>query len=272
MSNTNLLLYSDDDEFRKYLPSMAGIRGIGSKDQVAFSSLDDMAKAIGQRQAIDQLVIYTHGYAGGLALEDGKHWDLNDKAVVKAFANVKTKVNQIRFEGCWVGENPVAMAFFGHLLSASTVSGYTWMHVSSEATVTIPPGADDADLECFWRPFWRWVAPYPTLSIQFLGSLAHDRTITKVLQLEWYMPFENDLDLSNITPPFKLDDRTATCKKEAADRRAGRPNTGKAQDTTLVPHGYKRRSDAKERVIEEKDAATSSDPASPFEYVTVRLQ
>ena len=45
MSNTNLLLYSDDDEFRKYLPSMAGIRGIGSKDQVAFSSLDDMAKA-----------------------------------------------------------------------------------------------------------------------------------------------------------------------------------------------------------------------------------
>src|SRR4051794_12364020 len=121
MGKANLMLYSDDSTFRKYAPVIGGLWKVGVKEQKAFESLDDMAREIGKHEFIDQLVIFTHGFSGGISLEDGHDYILSDKEVTQAFAKVKTQVDHIRFEGCWVGNGPGHMRDFGRLLRAIDV-------------------------------------------------------------------------------------------------------------------------------------------------------
>jgi hypothetical protein len=87
---------------------------IGPHDQQAISTLGDMVKEIDKQKSLDELVIFLHGYTGGMMLDDDdgndKGYNLEDEAVTQAFAKTKTQIERIRFEGCWVGESPKAMA------------------------------------------------------------------------------------------------------------------------------------------------------------------
>src|SRR5262249_18440498 len=140
----NLMLYSDNPTFRKYVPSIGGVWKVAAKEQKAINSLADMAREIDKHRFLNQLVIFTHGFPGGIELDDGHHYMLSDKPVAAALAKVNTQVDHIRFEGCWVGNRPVHMRNFGRLLKAIDVSGYTWEHVESEVTTNIPRGSTPA--------------------------------------------------------------------------------------------------------------------------------
>jgi hypothetical protein len=248
MSTPNLLLYSDSSTFRTFAPVIGGIWNVGAKEQKPFKSLADMAREIGKHQFLDQLVVFTHGFRGGIALEDGHSYNLNDEEVTKAFAKVKTQVDHIRFEGCWVGEGAADMRDFGRMLRAIDVSGYTWEHIDGTVAITIQRGTAAASVESMVRPYWKWLAPYPPESITRLASMARNQDVKMTLMTEWYKYFvEED------TP------------------RAPWVVNGNGQDMVLGPHGYKRRSQAQQRTVQAKDAENSTDPSPPFEYVTVEL-
>jgi hypothetical protein len=248
MSYPNLLLYSDNPTFRVFAPVIGGIWKVGAKEQKAFKSLADMVREIGKHPFLDQLVIFTHGFRGGIALEDRHSYNLNDEEVTKAFAKVKTQVDHIRFEGCWVGEGAADMGDFGRMLRAIDVSGYTWEHVDGATTITIQRGATAASVESLVRPYWKWLAPFPPESINRLASLARNHDVNMTLRTEWYKyAIEEDIPRA----PWEVN--------------------GKGQDMVLGPHGYKRRSQAEQRIVQAKDAENSTDPSPPFEYVTVQL-
>jgi hypothetical protein len=250
----NLMLYSDNPTFRRYAPTVGGIWNVGVKEQKAFKTLEDMAREIGKHQFLDQLVIFCHGFPGGMELEDGRHYMLSDKAVADALAKVKTQVDHIRFEGCWVGNRPVHMRNFGRLLRAIDVSGYTWEHVDCEVTATIPRGATPAEIESLLGKYWRWLSPFPPESIPRLASLARNHDVKKALWIEWYK-YADDGD--NPPPPWDL--------------------SRQGKDLILRPHGYKVRSEADKHVIQAKDIKSNEDedddeePSPPFEYVVVEL-
>jgi hypothetical protein len=248
MSYPNLLLYSDNPTFRMFAPVIGGIWKVAAKEQKAFKSLADMVREIGKHPFLDQLVIFTHGFAGGIGLEDGHLYSLIDKEVSKAFAKVKTQVDHIRFEGCWVGNGPALMREFGRLLRAIDVSGYTWEHVSSQVGVTIPPEATTASLQALVRPYWKWLAPFPPEAVSRLASLARYHEVKKTLMLEFYKQTD---DGDQPTPPWKVE--------------------GQGPDMILRPHGFKRRFEATQRIVQAKDAKPNEDPTPPFEYVTVEL-
>jgi hypothetical protein len=248
MSYPNLLLYSDNPTFRMFAPAVAGIWKVGVKEQKAFKSLQDIVREIGKHQFLDQLVIYTHGFTGGILTEDGHAYGLDDEAIVKAFAKLKTQVDHIRFEGCWVGEGAARMRDFGRLLRAIDVSGYTWTHVDCAVSITIPRGATIAAVESLVRPYWKWLAPFPPESVARLASMARIHDVKMTLLTEWFKySIEEDIP----RPPWEVN--------------------GKGQDMVLGPHGYKRRAQAEQRIVQAKDAENSTDPSPPLQYVTVEL-
>jgi hypothetical protein len=183
-----------------------------------------------------------------MGLEDGHNFTLSDKEVSTALAKVKTQVDHIRFEGCWVGNGPHHLLHFGRLLRAIDVSGYTWEHVDGAVTVTIPRGATAGSVESLVRPYWKWLAPFPPTSVTQLASMAQNHSVTKTLLVEWYK-FADDGE--DPPPPWVVQ--------------------GRSQDLGLGPHGYKRRSEATKHVVQPKDAKPNEEPAPPFEYVTVEI-
>jgi len=128
---------------------------IGPHDQQAISTLKDMVNEIDKQKSLDELVIFLHGYTGGMMLDDDddndKGYDLEDEAVTQAFAKTKTQIERIRFEGCWVGENPKAMAVFGRLFNAREVSGFTWVHATNNIAVTIPKSIKADEFKLFLK-------------------------------------------------------------------------------------------------------------------------
>jgi len=236
-------------ELRASAPWIAAIRNIEPKQQQAIEDLEDMAKAIGNYKSLDELVIFSHGYMGGMML-GGEAYDLSDARIAKAFANKRTQVDHIRFEGCWVGEGPADMAAFGGLFDAVDVSGFTWAHWSvDDSKFTLPKGTTVESLQRLQgkgttSPITPWLAPPPaTPPLAQLASMARGGPITKTLPLEW---FQYTLDLK---PPY-------------VDKNL--EHSGK--------HTYKVRRDATNRVVQAKDAKASTSPVPPFEYVTVVLR
>jgi hypothetical protein len=253
----NLMLYSPSQ--RGNASWVGGIWSIDPKEQKEFTSLAEMAKLIGQQQALDQLLIYAHGFPGGFVVEtpndagERHGYNFSDEAISKAFANSHTKIDHIRFEGCWVGEAPNEMAVFGRLFNAQDVSGYNWTHFTNEAKVTIPKGATADDLKSAWKSFWKWVVPYPPRTMQQLASLAQQRDVKMVLPLEWYK-YEDD-DTDNTLPPSTSFE-----------------GSNKGQNIEITDPSYKARWQASKRTVPAKDAKHSSNPSPPFEYVTVQLR
>lgn len=221
---------------------VAGISGIGASRQREISTLDDMADEIGKFKELDQLVIFTHGFTGGISLVDAAY-SLTDAAIAKAFAKLTTKVQHIRFEGCWVGEAPVNMAAFGRLLSAKDVSGFTWVSWTSEITINIPAGITAKDLSKFLQDqnYEKWLMPGSTTAA-VLASMAKRAEVKKALPMIWY---QQSLD---VRPPY-IDDNY---------KKLGR-------------HSYGARADAAKVVVAAKNAKNSTAPTTPFEYVTVTL-
>jgi hypothetical protein len=241
----NLMLYSP--ELQRFAASVGGIWNVGLKELKAIKSLEDMAREIGRFPFIDQLVIFTHGFEGGMALENGHLYDLREEAVSKAFAKVKTQVEDVRFEGCWVGRGPRGMAAFGRLLNAARVSGYTWEHGCNDITFTFPRGSTAEKVTAIVGPYWRWRAPFPPQAISQLASMARNSDVRRKIPMEWYK-FSDD----NATPTNPWD--------------------VKSLDPMLGPYGFKQRAQATPHAVDwkdAKDAKPEEDPATPFEYVTV---
>lgn len=233
---------------------------IGPRDQQGISTLGDMVKDIDKQKSLDELVIFLHGYTGGMMLDDddgnSKGYDLGEEAVTQAFAKTKTQIEHIRFEGCWVGDGPGDMAKFGHLFNARDVSGFTWVHWSNDITVTIPKGLTAEDLTAFLdkKGLAKWLAP-TTAPMAQLASLARTKDAPKKLWLEW---FQATLDKK---APYEDQDGNL-----AAD--SGRPSNFQR----LGVHNYKIRSDARSRTVLAKDAKPSAGGHPNFDYVTVKLR
>src|SRR5260370_40119564 len=113
-------------ELQEEATVIAAVHKIGLKERKAIDSLDEMAKAISEHKNLEELVIFLHGFRGGMML-GGNAYALDDGAVSKAFAKKTTKAEHIRFEGCWVGEEPEPMAVFGRFFDGKTASGFTWV-------------------------------------------------------------------------------------------------------------------------------------------------
>jgi len=232
-------------ELQKSAPWVAAIWKIGLKEQKAIEDLEDLVKEINAHKSLDELVIFSHGYMGGIILDEA--YDLGEEKFTKAFAKTKTQIEHIRFEGCWVGEGPADMAVFGQLFKALDVSAFTWTHWSvDDAEFTLPKGTSVKSLLALkpknaTSPIAPWLAPPPaTPALAQLASMARDDDVKKVLPLEW---FQYSLDLK---PPY-LDNNLQHLGK----------------------HTFRVRSDATLRSVLAKDAKASSDPIPPFEYVTV---
>jgi hypothetical protein len=221
---------------------LAAIWGIGPKEQKEISTLGDMVKEIGQHSALDDLVIFAHGVPGGLILEDAAYV-LDEAALAKELSKTKTKVQHIRFEGCWVGEAPVDMAAFGRIFSAKDVSGFTWVSWTGEATVTIPKGIKAQDLSKFLQTqnLEKWLMP-GSPAVPVLASMARSAAAKKTLPLLWYQA------TLNRKPPYDGNNFA----------QGGR-------------HAYRTRSEAAKRTVAAAKAQNNKDPVAPFEYVTVTL-
>ncbi len=221
---------------------LAAIWGIGAKEQTEISTLDDMAKAIGQQSALDELVIFAHGVPGGLILEDAAY-ALDEAVLAKELGKTKTKVQHIRFEGCWVGESPVEMAAFGRIFGATDVSGFTWVSWTGEATVTIPKAIKAQDLSKFLQAqnLEKWLMP-GSPSVQVLSSMARSAQAKKTLPLLWYQA------TLNRKPPYEGNNFA----------QGGR-------------HSYGARGEATKRTVAAAKAQNNKAPVAPFEYVTVTL-
>jgi hypothetical protein len=230
-------------EFRGIVAqTIAGIWGIASQDQKEISTLDDMAKEIGRHKALDDLVIFVHGTGGGMMLDDA-NYGLTDAALAKALTKQKTVIQNIRFEGCWMGENPADMVVFGQLFGAKTISGFTWACWTSEVNVTIPKGISAKDLAKFLKDqnMEKWLMP-GTPTIPVLASMAKGGDVKKTLPMMWY---QYSLDMK---PPY-VDNNFAK----------------------LGRHTYGARGDVAKVAVAAKSAKNSTAPSPPFEYVTVTL-
>lgn len=221
-------------------PAIAAIWKIDAKQQRRVDDLAGAAKAIGEFKQLEELVMYFHGYAGGIIL-GGDAYSLSDPKVAQAFAGTTTKIQHIRFEGCWVGEAPDEMAAFGRLFSSSYVSGFTWTGWAQDIEVMIPKAVNAKDLKQILSPYERWFMPGGPDVVQ-LASMAKQSSVKRRIWLLWYQ-----YTLQN-QPPY-VDDNY---KKYG-------------------PVTYKARSEAKGRTVEAKDAKRSTAPVPPFEYVTVKL-
>jgi hypothetical protein len=153
---TKLFLFGRDQ--RSAAPAIAAIWKIGVKQQREVNKLTSLAKEISRHKQLDELVLDFHGYPGGIILDDGGY-SLSDQKVSKSFAKTATKIEHIRFEGCWVGEAPDEMATFGRLFSAQYVSGFTWTCWTNEIELTIPKGITAKALKDYLKLFEMWLMP-----------------------------------------------------------------------------------------------------------------
>lgn len=258
MAGRRLLFYP---ELREWAQEIVGpYWKIGHGDQQEISTLSDVVKDIDNQKPLDELIIFVHGYAGGMMLddEDGnlKGYDLGEEAVTKAFAKTKTQIEHIRFEGCWVGEDPDDMATFGSLFKAKDVSGFTWVHWQNNATVTIPMGSTTNSLNATLdaQGLAKWLVP-TTPPMAQLASMAQSGNASKKVWLEW---FQATLDKKE--PYLDQDGNLAAVSHKRSNFQQ------------LGSHNYKVRSDATLRTVPAKDAKPAGGGQPPFEYVTVKLR
>jgi hypothetical protein len=233
-------LFLTDGEHGSTSPAIAAIWKIDLKQIRQVDDLKGVANEVGKFKQLDELVMNFHGFAGGILL-GGEGFKLSDQKVKDIFAKTTTKIEHIRFEGCWVGEAPDEMAAFGRLFSSSFVSGFTWTSWNNDIEVKVPKGISPKDLRKFLSRFEKWLMP-GSPDMGQLASLAKSHDFKKTLLLLWYQY------TLQTQPPYENDNYKR-----------------------LGSHTYKARSEVTNRTVEAKDAKTSDSPVPPFEYVTVKL-
>ena len=236
-------------ELRDKVAVIAALYKVGLKEQQAIDSLEEMAKAINAHKNIEELIIFVHGFSGGMLLGENSY-SLDDEVVTKAFEKKLTKVEHIRFEGCWVGESPNRMATFGRLFDAKTVSGFTWVHWLNEITLNLPRGTTSKSLEDVLKSvpgttssLLPWIPPPPAgPPLSQLASMASSGNAKASVPLEWFQ--------------YGLEERQPFMDNNLQH---------------LGKHTYKVRRDAAQVSVQEKDAQPYTQPIPPFDYVTVVL-
>lgn len=240
-----LLLY--DPDLREYAPFVGQIWGIGGGDQKDARTLKEFANAIFKQKALEEMVLFYHGIPGGIMIGGGVY-NLSEKGLRDALPAGKTKIEKIRFEGCWVGEKPDEMAQFGTIFSASEMSGFTWESVRQTISISVPLRSTAETVAGLLKGKERWLAQSMP-SANDLVKRAQNGAFSQKILMEWFEPFVSD----PIKPPFEMEKGG---KRTNFDR--------------LGSHQYKRRSDASQTTIKVKDIEeTSIDAISSFEYVTV---
>jgi hypothetical protein len=234
-----------DPELKRFAPNLGVVWSVDIKSQKPIRNLDEFASDIGNFNELDELVLFFHGFPGGIRL-GRKGFALSDADLRKAFKK-KTKIRSIRFEGCWVGERPDEMEQFGHIFDASQLSGFTWEGVRALATVPILKGESADAIANRLKPYQTWFADR-TPSAAELANQAKTGAITKELLLEWWQ-----LAVIVMAPPYE------TQKGET-----------KTNFEKFGSHTYKRRDDAADKTIKATEIEdTGLEPISSFEYVTV---
>jgi hypothetical protein len=179
-------LFVFHSELQNVAPAIARIWGIGNQDQKSADKVPDLAKEITSRKQIERLILFYHGYPGGIILDD-YGVSLSDKVLADAFAKSTTKIEHIGFEGCWVGEAPDEMAAFGRLFGNADVSGFTWTTWTGEITVDIPKGVTPDGMSKVLKPFEPWLMPgSPTIAQ--LASMSRSADAKATLKMLWYRP------------------------------------------------------------------------------------
>lgn len=229
----------DEEHSKDPFPAIAAIWRIDGKQQRQADDLDSLASEIGKYDKLEELVLCYHGYSGGI-LVGGDAYTLSDPQIAKAFAKKKTQIDCIRFEGCWVGEDPDEMAAFGRLFGSSTVSGFTWTGWSNTIDLNMPKGTTPEALKKLVEPFEKWFVPN-SVNMPMLAQRARQGS-RQTIGLLWYQYTLDD------HPPYLND------------------NYRKFGAVT-----FKARNEARPRTVAAKDAKPSDSPHPPFEYVTVKL-
>jgi hypothetical protein len=234
-----------DPELVRFVPNLGVLWSVDTKSQKSIRNVDELAADLGNQKELEELILFFHGFPGGIRLGN-KEFGLSDANLRKAFTK-KTKINTIRFEGCWVGERPDEMAQFGTIFGASRVFGFTWEGVRNLVKLNIPQGANPDTVTKLLKPFERWLADRSP-SAREIADQAKTRAITKELLLEWWQ-------IIVLGSPAPYDTPKGSTKTNYEK---------------FGSHSYKRRDDAQDTTLKAKDLEeTSLEPISNFEYVQV---
>ena len=230
----------DKEHTREPHPTIAStIWRIDHKHHKVAETLKALAAEIGRHEKLEELVLCYHGVGGGIIVGE-EEYKLSEPEFAKAFAKTKTRIDTIRFEGCWVGEEPDEMAAFGALFGSRCVSGFTWSSWDSIITLHIPAHASADAMKQAIAPYEKWFVPGDPVMSRIAAKTKHGGN--QPVSLLWYQ-YAWDTH-----PPY-LDDNY---KK-------------------LGAVSYKARGQATKRSVAAKDAKPSNSPHPPFEYVTVML-
>jgi hypothetical protein len=241
----NLLLFSS--EFKEQAPFLGKIWSVDIKAQIPIRNLKEMVDQIGKNAKIDELILFFHGAPGQIMIGN-KMFGCADLDLRKAFVK-KTKIETIRFEGCWVAERPGEMAQFGIIFDAEKVAGFTWEHAMSIMALPVQKGQSEESISERLKNTARWIAD-KTPAASNLAARAKNGAFTQKIMLEW---FQADNVGGGAEPPYETPQGQTTTNYEK-----------------LGSISYKRRADADKITLTMKDTEEgSSDPISPFQYVTV---
>lgn len=223
-------------------------------EQKSFQSLEDFGNVIGKNAKLDELVIFAHGFSGGIMIDDSGY-SLRDQAIMDTIKPLNATIKTVRFEGCHVGENPLDLYCFGNFVHAEEVSGFTWAHWSNKFTIPlIQKGSTVETLKKneLLKNAEKWIAPgAPTFS-QLASMARHADVKNKVIPMEWFQ--------------YTLDEKPPYAKENGSTR------------TNLERLGsikYKARSEAANRSINAsalKTPPTTVNPSPAFEYVTINMK
>jgi hypothetical protein len=204
-------------------------------------SWKELVSELRKYETIDQLVLYFHGFKGGLIIGgDGKEL----REVVRLFARGRRpKVNkQIDFEACRVAEGPDHLAAFARIFRAPTIRAYNYFYVDSILPVNVEKTDNSESLRRKLAQYRDYLMPGT------IDRLAKKKGKQKAV-LEWFRIDRSRAKLPLPPRPTEFDTRSRT---------------------------FKRRNDAFRRVVSNEDDLRRlindyRSPAMQFEYVIIAI-
>ncbi|MFO1155695.1 MAG: hypothetical protein U1E43_02465 [Rhodospirillales bacterium] len=209
---------------------------------IRVSSWEQLKQSLKSLRGVDHLIMYFHSTSGGLSIE--RH--VKEFGTLPEFLGEMPQIDEISMEGCNAGDDPKALAALGRVFRAKKIHAFNYFHVTQVVAVQISKNDRVGISE---RRGVKELLPFFARS---QGSAADLQGIDKVLQgtpgtykllAEWFREVRDRTP----PPPVKLGD--------------------------LPPKGYKKRSDASERVLQDAPGLPGEDesPVQIFERITIEL-
>jgi hypothetical protein len=231
--STKLFIY--DGSVRSGAEAFAKLIGHSGAKKVEVNSWKQLRAKICQYKRLSSLIILAHGPDLQIG---GEIRGLGSEKIKKLFADCKTKIDRIEFEGCWIGEKPRDMADFASLFSAKSASGFTWASATAPLDVTLPKGVSQKGVRAAFKPYSRYLIK-PDYGK--LAALAKRRDKKVRLWMHWFNP-----DADEKLPPLGED--------------------------AYLSKNYRPRGAATEVTVTAAGAKNVTKPSTPFQLVTVTLK